>query len=164
MAIIIVKPTDPGADNYQSELDNYNQYLNTIRSTMWSGLTSEDVLDSEIDNVVALGAAERDIIRRSGITIPNEGFSALPQSDQDKLLEATILRTALFLLPSVPQFKRTDVLTSENEFFQVELEDREDKLTARLDELYPDPDVPATIGGNLFPTGGEILTWDVELC
>ena len=165
MAIIINKPTiEQGAPPesvaiYNADLALYNSYLDAIRQSVWADLTAEDISDSEIDNVVILGAAEREIISKYGTTLRNRAaFTALNDTDKAKLIEGTILQSALFLLPRVPQLKRTAIEQTQYEYFQVT--DREKELQSRLTLIFPDAETPT--GPNaLFPTGGGTINWDV---
>ena len=164
MAIIINKPTLPEEATseqqatYNTSLNLYNFYLDTIRTTVWRDLTAADIPEGLIDNPVMLQAAEREIISKYGSDIAdNTAFKQLSDTDQSKLIEGTILQTALYLLPTVPQLKRQDINESEYEFFQVA--DRDKEIQARIGVLFPDaapidPDDPV-------PNTACIVTYDI---
>ena len=71
MAYIIVKPTDPTAPDYATELATYNAQLDGIRKLaspdLRTVLTETHLPESTLADDVYLLAAEREVLREAGI-------------------------------------------------------------------------------------------------
>lgn len=162
MTIIINKPVLPdGATpeqtaEYNTNLAVYEGHLQEIRFNIWDSLDKDDLPDNKIDTVTRLQAAEQAIIAKYGSTVANRAaFEALTPPDQTRLLQGTILQTALYILPTLPQLKRGEFENYQAEYYQIT--NREKFLTDRLDDLFPE----AETSGDLRPTGGCRVTYSV---
>ena len=162
MAVIIVKPTlsDPITMEEQTALDLYTSQLEEIRINVWDDLDSSDLPDNKIDTISRLQEAERSILSRSNqMQLTRTAFLALSASERAKLITGTILQTALYILPAIPQLKRGEFSDRESEYFQVTWQEKKEFLENRLNALFPE----TTPVGAITPSGGRIIRFDTDL-
>lgn len=125
-------------------------YLNQIRTLIWTNLTSEDLPDSTISEDVYLGLAESETLGSLSLTTSQYDTKAASDSTFATRSRVSVMyRAAAYLLPAVPQLLREEINSEYQQFAQVDWQERQTFfLKVAGDSIENDvPDDSGTTGG-----------------
>ena len=118
------------------------EYLDEIRTLIWTNLTEENVSNTIIRRQVYLGLAEIEVLDSLGLTSAQYNTKAASdEAFQRRARIAVAYRTAAYLLPAVPQLLREEIQQEYKQFAQVDWKERQTLFLSLSGETIED-DVP----------------------
>lgn len=118
--------------------------LQDIRQLVLNELTSKDLPDDVINRDIYLGIAERDIFARANIT--SSQYDALDAEQQTKIKTAVKYKTAVLILPSLPQLLRETVIGISYQYNQLSQTNKIKRYEDLIDNQVPK--VPEVVDGS----------------
>lgn len=129
-----------------------------VRNLIDVRLTGEDLTDDVISSVAFLGAAEKETKRLFGKSIDD-----LDDGDEEIFKLSTIIRTAAFLIPNVPQILQQTVGAIRHSWEDANWERIQANLLLRanrtLDDILDDEEENISITAFETVSGGRKGTW-----
>lgn len=151
MLSIIIKPTDPNAPNYTSDMEVFESDIDSARKlaspNLVEPITADDLPTHILGDDVFLLTTERQVLRDVGMT--TEEVSSLPR-DSEKftvLRLLVLLRLAIEISPNLPALLRESFLSyaHDEQWERIGWKERQgeliEKYKAELKGINPDAEV-----------------------